>query len=67
MGHYYHKGRRRFTQVKHRGGVEETIVGPHCFLKQDRHPEPFSKSWRATARRDERKFKRQQRGSNGEG
>lgn len=36
-----------------------TPAGPFCFLRQGRHNEPFAK--RDSARRAERKFKRQQR------
>ena len=59
---YHRIMRQRRTRWK-RGGhkevteLESTPWGPHCFLHQERHPEPFSKTTRADARRQEKKFK----------
>jgi hypothetical protein len=42
-------------------GVGVTPWGPHCYLNQEPHPEPFNKTKRAAQRCSEKRAKRQQR------
>lgn len=73
MGHYtrlngHRKRVRRFPapngHTAHRDAVHEVLfpsapVGPHCFLRQGRHDEPFGK--RDRDRRKERRFRTEEK------
>ena len=60
---YFNRARRRWcTGVRQGAPANEQSKwpspwGPHCYLWQERHPEPFNKGWRGALRRAERQFK----------